>query len=88
MTSAKANSRAASVPVITVAKAHRAVSDTSGTSNSATIFRRIDFPRKRMASPTSTPVHGGGVFDDNNAARAYYCVAQVSKTSTAIELRS
>ncbi|GAB7102878.1 hypothetical protein JCM4814A_11920 [Streptomyces phaeofaciens JCM 4814] len=54
------NSRLASRPVSTVAKPQRAVRDTSGTRSSATIFRRIDFPRKRMASPSSDP-HRTGV---------------------------
>ena len=35
------------------------VRETSGTSSSATIFRRMDLPRKRMASPSSAPVRGG-----------------------------
>src|SRR3954468_3826414 len=68
------SSCSASRPVITVAKAQIAVSETSGTSNSATIFLRMDFPRKRMASPTSSP-RAGAVTDvlRQRAARAYYC---------------
>ncbi|GHJ38995.1 hypothetical protein Sm713_46040 [Streptomyces sp. TS71-3] len=49
----------ASCPVRTVANPQVAVSVTKGTSNNATIFRRIDFPRKRMASPSSPPSDGG-----------------------------
>ncbi|GAA2978655.1 hypothetical protein GCM10010447_04040 [Streptomyces fulvorobeus] len=29
--------------------------------SNATIFLRMDFPRKRMASPSSAPPRGGGV---------------------------
>ncbi|GGY67770.1 hypothetical protein GCM10010326_72820 [Streptomyces xanthochromogenes] len=41
-------------PVRYVEKPHSALRETSGTSNNATIFLRMDFPRKRMASPRST----------------------------------
>ncbi|WP_405737519.1 hypothetical protein OG607_40545 [Streptomyces sp. NBC_01537] len=46
-------------------------------SSSATIFRRIVVPRKRMASPTSTPFKGGlfSVVIRQSTARAYYCTA-------------
>jgi hypothetical protein len=45
-------------PVSTVAKPQIPARDTSGTRSNATIFRRMDVPRKRMASPSSSPSPG------------------------------
>ncbi|GAA1889388.1 hypothetical protein GCM10009753_17540 [Streptantibioticus ferralitis] len=63
--------------MISVANTQMPIRDTNGTKSSATIFRRIDFPRKRMASPTSTPGQGLVV---RQTARAYYCGMTNSKT--------
>ncbi|GAA2585387.1 hypothetical protein Stube_61020 [Streptomyces tubercidicus] len=62
--------------------AHMDVRDTNGTSSNATIFRRTDFPRKRMASPTSTPAHG--VVFRQQTARAYYCRVTEPKCSSEV----
>ncbi|GHE77960.1 hypothetical protein GCM10018785_52740 [Streptomyces longispororuber] len=66
----------ASRPVTNVANPQIAVRETSGTSNNATIFLRIDFPRKRMASPSSGPERPRewprGTHVRQQTARAYY----------------
>ncbi|GDY67226.1 hypothetical protein SAV14893_066190 [Streptomyces avermitilis] len=72
------NSDWAARPVSTVAKHQMAVRDNSGTRSSATIFRRMDFPRKRMASPSSTPA-GPGAHMCVNKRREPTTDAQVSR---------
>jgi hypothetical protein len=57
---ATVNMRLASVVVSTLVKAQMPVRDISGTISSATIFLRMDVPRKRMASPLVDPPPGPG----------------------------